>query len=52
MTDTQNRTDARRETTWKGSKLVHWAKGHDLWAWNYPGMPKRTTCSCGKVWPS
>ena len=50
MTIEKNRTDTARETPRKGSKLVHWLRGHDLWAWDYLGQPKRTTCSCGKAW--
>jgi hypothetical protein len=51
MTYTTNRTGSGRKTGWKGTRLVHWLKGHDLWAWDYPGTPQRTECSCGKVWP-
>jgi hypothetical protein len=51
MATETNRTTTTRETPRKGSKLVHWLKGHDLWSWNYPGFPQSTECSCGMVWP-
>lgn len=50
MTIEKNRTAP--DTGWKGTKLVHWLKGHDLWSWDFAGEPKRTTCSCGKAWAS